>query len=63
MLTKRVINLDPKWNISQVLLGHVFYIFMIFYWVFIKQGAILRKNDIFNIGQLPKMDLTEVHLK
>lgn len=40
-------------GISQVLLGHVFYIFMIFYWVFIKQGAILRKNDIFNIGQLP----------
>lgn len=62
MLTKRVINLDPKWNKSSSS-RPCFYIFMIFYWVFIKQGAILRKNDIFNIGQLPKMDLTEVHLK
>lgn len=30
-------------GISQVRLGHVFYIFMIFYWVFIKQDAIYSK--------------------
>lgn len=34
---------DQKRNKSWLLLGHVFYIFMIFYWVFIKQGAILKK--------------------
>lgn len=36
------INLDPKWNKSSSS-RPCFYIFMIFYWVFIKQGAILKK--------------------
>lgn len=62
MLAKRGINLDPKWNkssSSRPCFLHFYDLLL----VFIKQGAILRKNDIFNIGQLPKMDLTEVHLK